>query len=122
MPFKRGAIALVLIFPFGAFAQSMQGMDHGAHASDSMSALMAPMDYMMQDMADIESSGNPDADFLLMMIPHHQSAIDMAMVVLEQGEDAETADIARKIIEDQEREITQMKAALQELGIDLSDG
>jgi uncharacterized protein (DUF305 family) len=31
-----------------------------------------------QAMASVESSGNSDVDFVRLMIPHHQAAIDMA--------------------------------------------
>lgn len=48
-------------------------------AGDAMKTLMAPMDKMMANMP-MKTTGNPDADFLLMMIPHHQSAIEMAQV------------------------------------------
>ena len=36
----------------------------------------------------MQMSGDPDVDFARMMIPHHQSAIDMARIELEHGKDA----------------------------------
>ena len=59
-----------------------------------------------------------DADFLLMMIPNHQSAIDMARVELEQGEDEETRAMAQEIIDAQEAEIAEMRAMLERLGVE----
>ncbi len=73
---------------------------------------------MMHSMDHLPSTGNADADFLLMMIPHHQSAIDMAKVELEQGEDPETREMAEKIISAQQDEITGMKAMLDRLGFE----
>lgn len=35
-----------------------------------------------------------DGDFLLMMIPHHQSAVDMARIELEQGDNEKTRAMA----------------------------
>ena len=43
------------------------------------------------------------------MIPHHQSAIDMASVVLKTGDNAEAKKMAENIIKDQGQEIAEMK-------------
>ena len=61
-----------------------------------------------------------DADirFMQMMIPHHQSAIDMAEVELEHGSDAETREMARQIIDAQKGEIADMRAMLQRMGVE----
>ena len=107
-------MAALLFTP--AMAQS--SMDHSAHAEGSMAAYMATMDSMMDSMNGMTSSGNVDADFLLMMIPHHQSAIDMATVELDQGKDHETQDMAKKIIAAQEQEIAEMKLMLEHLGVE----
>lgn len=65
------------------------------------------------------STGKPDADFLLMMIPHHQSAIDMAKVELEMGKDEATKAMAQKIIDAQVGEIVEMKDMLQAMGVEV---
>ncbi|TNC73075.1 DUF305 domain-containing protein [Rubellimicrobium roseum] len=95
----------------------MAGMGHGMMMSDdpAMQDLMAPMHDMMIGMP-MQSTGDLDADFLLMMIPHHQSAIDMARVVLEQGDDEETRAMAQAIVDAQEAEIAEMQAMLERLG------
>ena len=99
-------------------------MDHGAMGQMDMSqmpmhmqGMMGAMQSMMETMP-MESSGDPDADFLLMMIPHHQSAIDMARVVLEEGDDEETRAMAEQIIAAQEAEIAEMRAMLERLGVE----
>lgn len=76
---------------------AVEGMDHsGTDVSAATGNLfMATMDTMMQNMP-MESSGNVDAYFLLMIIPHHQSDIDMARVELEQGQDEETRAMAQR--------------------------
>ena len=99
-------------------ATSMESMDHSGHSmDDAMGGFMAAMDAMMQA-TPTESSGMVDADFLLMMIPHHQSAIDMARVELEQGEDEETRAMAQEIIDAQEAEIAEMRAMLERMGVE----
>ena len=105
----------------GHTMEGAEGMD-GEHAmpmshDPAMQALVEPMDRMMEVMP-TTSTGDVDADFLLMMIPHHQSAIDMALVVLEQGDDEETLALAQEIIDAQEAEIAEMRAMLERLGVE----
>jgi uncharacterized protein (DUF305 family) len=102
------------------FAQDMAGMDHAHDHGDMpahMQGMMDAMDAMMGDMA-MESTGDVDADFLLMMIPHHQSAVDMARIVLEQGDDPEVRALAEAIIAAQEQEIAEMRAMLERMGVE----
>ena len=95
----------------------MEGME-GMMMSDDpgMQALMDPMNTMMTTMP-MESAGDIDADFIRMMIPHHQRAIDMARVELEQGDDEETRAMAEQIITAQEAEIAELQAMLERMGV-----
>ena len=63
----------------------------------------------------MESSGNVDADFLLIVIPHHQSAIDMAKVELEQGTDEETRKMAQMITMPRKRKSARCARCLSDL-------
>lgn len=93
-------------------AGNMAGMDHSSmDMPGAMKGYMGAMDMMMQSMP-MESTGDADADFLTMMIPHHQSAIDMARVELEEGDDEATRALAQKVIDAQEAEIAQMQEML----------
>jgi uncharacterized protein (DUF305 family) len=71
----------------------------------------AAMSKMMRGMT-IEPSGNVDADFAAMMIPHHQGAIDMAIAELRHGKNEQLRRIAQEIIVDQQQEIAAMRLAL----------
>ncbi len=51
-----------------------------------------------------------DQQFITMMIPHHQMAIDMARIALERAEHPELKQAAQNIISAQQREIDQMTA------------
>ncbi len=57
---------------------------------------------------DIEFTGTTDIDFLRGMIPHHQGAVDMANIVLEHGRNGNVKNLARRIINAQEREMRLM--------------
>ena len=50
-----------------------------------------------------------DKAFIDNMIPHHESAIDMANVALEDSENPEIREIARAIVDAQEQEIERMQ-------------
>ena len=75
----------------------------------------AGMARMMQDMHAAPPSGNVDADFLAMMIPHHAGAVDMARLVLQHGQDPATRQLAEDIIAGQTTEIDSMTRRLQML-------
>jgi uncharacterized protein (DUF305 family) len=73
----------------------------------------AAMDKMMTDMA-VKPIGDVDHDFVAMMVPHHQGAIDMAQAELQYGQNPQLKTIAQEIIVDQMQEITLMRLALGE--------
>ena len=73
----------------------------------------AGMARMMQDMHAAPPSGNVDADFLAMMIPHHAGAVDMARLVLQHGQDPATRQMAEDIIAGQTTAIDSMTRRLQ---------
>jgi uncharacterized protein (DUF305 family) len=68
---------------------------------------------------DVPFTGDADRDFARMMIPHHQGAIDMALVELRHGRDERLRRLAQGIIVEQQQEIAVMHLAL---GDDLPPG
>ena len=69
------------------------------------------MNQMMNAM-NITPTGDVDADFVAMMVPHHQGAIDMAVAYLRYGKDERLRRLAQEIIITQKDEITAMRLAL----------
>ena len=69
------------------------------------------MKRMMSDMA-ITPAGDVDLDFVAMMVPHHQGAIDMAVAVLRHGRNPQIRRLAQEIIVTQQQEITAMRLAV----------
>jgi uncharacterized protein (DUF305 family) len=86
--------------------QMQMKMKGGMSPSSADQGYMDAMQKMHETMMASEMSGKPDVDFALMMIPHHQSAIDMSEVLLKQEKvDPEIKRMAQKIIKDQKKEI-----------------
>lgn len=70
------------------------------------------MNIMQHDMESANVSGNPDHDFVAMMIPHHQGAVDMAKVLLLYGKDPAVRTLAQQTITQQTEQIEMMRAWL----------
>jgi uncharacterized protein (DUF305 family) len=51
-----------------------------------------------------------DRMFLQMMIAHHKGAVTMAKSELTNGQNADARQLAQRIIDEQQREITEMEA------------
>jgi uncharacterized protein (DUF305 family) len=71
----------------------------------------AAMNKMMADMT-IKPTGDVDRDFVAMMVPHHQGAIDMARAELKYGRNEQLRRISQEIIVTQQQEIAAMRLAV----------
>jgi hypothetical protein len=71
------------------------------------------MSRMMADMT-IKPTGDVDRDFVAMMMPHHQGAIDMAKALLGHGSNEQLRRIAQEIVVTQGQEIVAMRLAIGE--------
>ena len=83
--------------------------------------LRASMEKMHAAMTSVEPTGNSDADFVKLMIPHHQAAIDMAKTQLLYGKDPQMRRLAQEIITDQQSEIELMNLWLKQRGLESSN-
>nr|WP_211368839.1 DUF305 domain-containing protein [Sphingomonas carotinifaciens] len=89
----------------------LTGAAAASPADGYASIVSAAMDRMMAGMM-VKPSGDVDRDFVAMMLPHHQGAIDMAVAELRYGHNEQLKRIAQEIIIDQQQEIAAMKLAI----------
>ena len=100
-------LAAVTLAPAGASADQMQ-MDPADNPADK--AFIAAMHDMMVGMHQGMPTGDTDKDFVRMMLPHHQAAVDMAKAELQYGKDPDLVALAKDIVAAQDKEIALMKA------------
>src|SRR5260221_8620984 len=100
----------------GPGAMSIQYVgDRPDHSDEApfLSENAAAMNKMMSDMT-IKPTGDVDRDFVAMMVPHHQGAIDMAQAELRYGRNEQLRRIAQEIVVTQQQEIPAMRLAVGE--------
>lgn len=85
----------------------------------ALNSYLLEQDRIMSDMMmnmEVEPSGNASVDFLVGMIPHHESAIDMSESYLKfGGENEQLKQLANDIISAQTGEIEQMNQLIQQI-------
>jgi hypothetical protein len=100
-----GYIAVICAAPFRSSSP-----EEAPYLSENVTA----MTKMMVDMG-IQPSGDVDSDFVAMMTPHHQGAIEMALAELRYGHNEQLRRMAQEIIVTQQQEIAAMRRALGQL-------
>jgi uncharacterized protein (DUF305 family) len=83
-------------------------MSAGASADPAMK-MPKSMEDMHKKMAAMSMTGDPDIDFAMMMVVHHEGAIDMAQAEINAGKDPAMIKAAKKIITAQKKEIAQFQ-------------
>jgi hypothetical protein len=111
-------LLIAFAFPPHVFAHEAHPAAQPATAavSDEAPFLKENEAAMIKMMSDMETkpTGDIDRDFVAMMSPHHQGAIDMAISELRYGKNEQLRRIAQEIIVDQMQEIAAMKLAIGE--------
>jgi uncharacterized protein (DUF305 family) len=130
MKHARSVVLLVALFllvaaltscaGMGAGDDSMRGMGHGdAGAREETTGggtTGTAEDEMARQMLSDENGEYSDARFVDAMVPHHEGAVEMAQVALENAEHEEIRGLAEDIISTQEAEIETLGDIRAELG------
>ena len=97
--------ALVLGFIIGKGSGMAKMHNEMTSENNTMHSMMTDMTTSLQG----KTGDAFDQVFLTEMIAHHEGAVEMAKMVLEQSNRPELKQLANEIITAQEKEITQMK-------------
>lgn len=113
MDSSRTQVAVLLIVV--ALAGRWPPQAAGRHETDSATRgpawaeLEKSMAKMHADMKLNKPSGDDDVDFVNLMLPHHEAAIEMAKTELLYGKDQQMRRLAQEIITDQQSEAELMR-------------
>lgn len=125
-PTARQVLLAATVLLASATAGAHQGHVHGAAATPAPPQFVAstakPFAALMDDaMAVMDDgmrrapvNGLPEHDFVSMMIPHHQGAVDMAKALLLTTRDPALRNMAQGIVAEQQIEIQLMQQWLRE--------
>jgi uncharacterized protein (DUF305 family) len=95
---------------FGLGAWRLGSHSHTSTADHAYwTEMMESMGKMHSAMSLEKPSSDADLDFVSLMLPHHQGAIDMAKTELIHGKDPQIRRLAQEIVTDQESEIQLMR-------------
>jgi len=97
--------------------EELRSIKEQEFGTSEVPAQMSPeeMEMMgMEDPAELANQRPFDEAFINAMIPHHESAIEMAQVALAQSDNPRIRELAASIVEDQEAEIEQMRGWIEE--------
>jgi uncharacterized protein (DUF305 family) len=93
-----------------AQSDAMKGMDMKGTTGPATQAYMHAMQSMDDEMQAMTPTNDPSKDFVMMMKPHHQAAVDMAEAYLKYGSDPVLKKMSQDIVSSQKKEIAEMNA------------
>jgi uncharacterized protein (DUF305 family) len=114
---NRHGFLLLLILACSIASPAREAAAHihgGQETGAAWSELEQGMEKMHAAMHSIQPSGDNDADFVRLMLAHHQAAIDMAKAELAHGKNPQMRRLAQEIIADQQSEIDLMQLWLKQ--------
>jgi uncharacterized protein (DUF305 family) len=110
-PVRVAVLVTLIVGGSGAGAESSRDASSSIPNDDFGGLMNRAMERMHVGMH-VDLTGDPDRDFVRMMIPHHQGAVDMALVELRYGRDPRLRRLAQAIVVEQKQEIQVMNLYL----------
>ncbi|GGH15142.1 hypothetical protein GCM10007036_14940 [Alsobacter metallidurans] len=105
-------VIIAVAFAAGALGSALLPASRPAFAQAARGAAAAferVREVMTNRVRDTQLAGEPDHDFALLLLAHHEDVVFLARTQLEYGGDARLRDIAQKIVDDQNRAIAEVK-------------
>ncbi len=98
------------ITELGQFVENYRIIDPEKQKYDPHYELTETMKMMVKKMNSLKMTGNSDNDFVALMIPHHQSGLEMAKDEISHGKNSKIKKIAQNIVEVQSKELNAFKS------------
>ena len=104
--------AFWILLAYALWLSAISTVPSSVSARKADADLDKSMERMHAEMQKVRYSGNADADFASLMLPHHQGAVQMAEVELQFGTDPRLRRLAQEIILTQQSEIEVMRSVI----------
>jgi uncharacterized protein (DUF305 family) len=104
--------AFWIVLAYALWLSAISTVPFSVSARKADADLDKSMERMHAEMQKVRYSGNADADFASLMVPHHQGAVKMAEVELQFGSDPRLRRLAQEIILTQQSEIDVMTSVI----------
>jgi uncharacterized protein (DUF305 family) len=104
--------AFWILLAYALWLSAISTVPSSVSARKADADLEKSIERMHLEMQKVHYSGNADADFASLMVPHHQGAVQMAEVELQFGSDPRLRRLAEEMILTQQSEIDVMRSAI----------
>ena len=104
--------AFWILLAYALWLSAISTVPSSVSARKADADLDKSMERMHVEMQKVHYSGNADADFASLMVPHHQGAVQMAEVELQFGSDPRLRRLAEEMILTQQSEIDVMRSVI----------
>ena len=104
--------AFWILLAYALWLSAISTVPSSVSARKADADLDKSIERMHAEMQKVHYSGNTDADFASLMVPHHQGAVQMAEVELQFGSDPRLRRLAQEIILTQQSEIDVMRSVI----------